>query len=63
MDGTILEIFRMIIAALSVHDKARKVCFFGEIFLLANISIDVALKILLLILSNANVYFTDQKVN
>lgn len=58
IDGTTLETFDMVIAAFSVHDRAEKVLFFEEIFLLADISMDVALRIPFFTLSNANVHFT-----
>ena len=55
IDGTTLETFGIIITTFSVHDKARKICFFEESFLLADISMDVALEMPFLTLSNANV--------
>lgn len=45
-----------------MHNKAEKVCFFEETFLLADISIDVTLKMLFLILSNENIHFTRQSL-
>lgn len=62
IDNTTLKIFEKVIAAFSIHNKARKVCFFEETFLLADISIDVALRIFFFILSNANIYFTNQEL-
>lgn len=59
---TTLEIFGMVIAVFSVHDRTRKVCFFKQTFLLANISIDVALGMSFLILSNADIRFTNRKL-
>lgn len=46
IDGTILETFEIVIAAFLGYDKARKVRFFEKTFLLADISMDVALRIL-----------------
>ena len=51
----------MVIATFSVYNKARKVYFFEETFLLADISIDVALRMLFLTLSNADIRFTDRE--
>lgn len=51
----------MVIIALSVHDRAKKVCFFEETFLLADININVALRMLFLILSNPDIRFTDRE--
>lgn len=59
IDCTTLETFGMVIAVFSIHDKARKICFFEETFLLANINIDVALGISFLTLSNTDIGFTD----
>lgn len=58
IDGTTLETFGMVIAAFSVHDRAEKVRFFEETFLLVEISMDVALGMPFLNLSNADVHFT-----
>lgn len=41
IDSSALATFGMVIAAFSVNDKDRKVRFFEEIFLLADISSDV----------------------
>lgn len=58
-DGTTLEIFEIVITAFLVKDRAEKVCFFEEIFLLADININIALGMPFLTLSNANVHFTE----
>ena len=63
IDGTTLETFGMVIAAFSVHDRARKVRFFEETFLLADISMDVALGMPFLTLSDADVRFTDRELH
>ena len=62
IDGTTLETFEIVIAGFSVHDKARKVCFFEETFLFANINIEIALGMLFLILNTINIYFTDREL-
>ena len=53
IDGTMLDTYGMVVAALSVVDKANQVRFFEETFLVANISPDT-----FLILSNADVDFS-----
>lgn len=58
IDGTTLKSFGIVIAAFSVNNKAEKVRFFEETFLLADISMDMALEMSFLTLSNANIYFT-----
>lgn len=63
IDGTTLKAFKMVIVAFSIHDKARKVCFFKETFLLADIRIDMALGMSFLFLSNADVHFTDWELH
>lgn len=60
IDGTTLETFKIVIVAFSVYDKAEKVRFFEETFLLADINMDVVLKMFFLTLSNINIYFTKQ---
>lgn len=61
IDGTTLETYKMVIVAFSMTDKAEKVCFFEETFLLANVSMisDVVLEMPFLTLSNADVNFPD----
>lgn len=62
-DSTTLETFGIVIAVFSMHDKAKKAYFFEEIFLLADISMDVALGMFFLILRDADVCFTNQKLH
>lgn len=62
IDRIILETFGMVIEVFSVYDRVKKVCFFEKTFLLADISIDVALEMPFLTLSNANVRFTNWKL-
>lgn len=59
IDDTTLKTFEIVIAAFLVYDKAENICFFKEIFLLSNISMDMALRIFFLTLSNADIYFTN----
>ena len=46
-----------------MNDRAKKVCFFEKTFLLADISMDLALKMFFFTLSNADVHFTNQKLH
>ena len=62
IDGTIFEIYRMVVAAFSVIDQANKVKFFKKTFLVVNISPDIVVKILFLSLSNANVDFPKKEL-
>ena len=57
IDGTTLDTFEMVVVAFSVADKANRVRFFEEIFLVANVSPEVVLGILFLTLSDANIDF------
>ena len=57
IDGTTLDTHGMVVAVFSVVDKANRVRFFEETFLVANISPEVVLGIRFLTLSNADVDF------
>ena len=57
IDGTMLETYEMVVAALSVEDKANRVRFFEKTFLVANVSPEVVFEMLFLILSGADVDF------
>lgn len=59
-DGSNLETVGIVIVAFLVIDKADKVRFFEETFLLANVNIDVVLGMLFFTLSNANIGFSNQ---
>ena len=49
----------MLVAAFLVISKANQVRFFEEIFVVANISLEVVLEMFFLTLSGVNVYFLD----
>lgn len=49
----------MVIASFQINDKDRKSCFFEETLLLADININIAFRMLFLILSNVEVSFND----
>lgn len=52
-----LNTYKMIIAAFLLTEKANQVRFFEETFLLANVSLEVVLRMRFLILSGANIDF------
>ena len=60
IDGTMLDTFGMVVTAFSVTDKANRVRFFEETFLVANVSPEVVLGMPFLTLSNADVDFSSQ---
>ena len=62
MDGTTLDTHEMVVAAISVVDKANQVRFFEETFLVANVSPKVVFEIFFLILSGADVDFLGRKI-
>ena len=62
IDGTMLDIFRIVVSAFSVTDKANRVRFFEETFLVANVSLEVVLGMPFLILSNADVDFLGREL-
>ena len=57
IDGTALDTHVMVVAAYSVEDKANRVRFFEEAFLVANVSLEVVLGMPFLTLSGADVDF------
>ena len=57
IDGTTLDTHGMVVAAFSVVDRANRVRFFEETFLVANVSPEVVLGMPFLTLSNADVDF------
>ena len=62
IEKLLLETFAMIITGFQVINKLNKIWFFQEIFLLANISIKMVLKISFFIVSNIDVYFNKRKL-
>ena len=53
----------MVIALFLVEDKERRSCVFIETFLLANINIDITLKMFFLTLNNVEIGFVGQHLN
>lgn len=49
----------MVIALFSIVDRIRRICCFEEIFLLTDISMDIALKMSFLILNNVEINFNN----
>ena len=62
IDGSTLETFKIVLASFQVKDKLGRAQFFQEIFLLADISVEMVLRILFLTLSNANIQFNKKKL-
>ena len=59
IDGVILDTYKTVVTIFLMIDKANQVRFFEEIFLKANISLEVVFEIFFLNLNNANVDFSD----
>ena len=62
VDDSKLNIFDIIIASLSKKNKEEKSCIFEKMFLLANISMNIALKISFLTLSNIEINFVGHHI-
>ena len=57
-----LDIYKIVVAAFLVTNKANRVRFFEETFLMANVSLEVVFRILFFTLSGADIDFLDQKL-
>ena len=62
IDTTMLESYGMVVAAFSVEDKANRVRFFKETFLIANVSLEVILGMPFLTLSGTDVDFLGREL-
>ena len=62
IDRTILDIYKIVVVAFSVVDKANQVGFFEKTFLVANISLEVVFGMFFLTLSSADIDFSDQEL-
>lgn len=62
IDGSILKIHGMVIVYFLVKDKLRKIWFFEENFLLADISMRMILEMLFLTFFDANIWFSKKKL-
>ena len=57
INNIILDTFEILVAVFSVTDKAHRVKFFEQIFLVANVSPEVVLGMLFVILNSTNIDF------
>ena len=57
IDNSTLKTFEMVVASFQVEDKLGRTRFFQKTFLLADLSVKVVLRMLLLILNNADIQF------
>lgn len=55
INNTTLDHYDMVVAAFSITDKANYIKFFEEIFKMANISLEIVLKMLFFISKTANI--------
>ena len=62
IDGITLDTFGIVVVAFSIADKANRVRFFEETFLVANVSPEVVLEMPFLTLSGADVDFLSQEL-
>ena len=62
INGSHLDIFGMVIVDYPVKDKLETLRFFQKTFLLANISLEVVLRMLFLTLSKANIRFVKREL-
>ena len=62
IDGTTQETYGIVLAAFLVEDKANRLIFFEETFLVANVSPEVVLRIPFLTLSGADVDFLGREL-
>lgn len=62
IDSSKFETNKIVIISFLIDDKTKRFWFFRKTFLLANFSIDVALGILLFILNNIKINFTNYKL-
>ena len=62
IDGTTLEIYKMVVAVFSVTGKADRVKFFKETFLMANVSPDVVFGMPIFTLNGADIDFLEKKL-
>lgn len=63
IDSFKLDTFEIVIVFFQVKDKEKRSRFFDKTFLLADISINIALKMLFLTLSNIEINFHDWELS
>ena len=59
IDGSVLETFGIVIADFQIENKANKLRFFQEIFLVTNTKFEVILKMPFMKISNADILFSE----
>ena len=57
IDGTILKTYQIVVFTFFVSNKDSKKRFFEDNFLLANVKLDVMLRISFLVMNNTNINF------
>lgn len=62
IDGSIFDIFRMVLTNFHVKNKLDKTWFFQKTFLIANTTLEVMLGMLFLKFNNADVQFIEQEL-
>lgn len=62
IDSSTFQTFGIIFASFQVEDKLERACFFQEIFLVTDTSIEVIFGISFLSLSDADMKFTEKKL-
>ena len=62
IDNTILDTYKIVVAAFLVMDKTNRVRFFEKTFLIVKVSPKIVFEMLFLILSGADIDFLDQKL-
>ena len=62
INSSTFKTFTMVLASFQMEDKLRKARFFQETFLLADISREVVLSMLFLILNNTDIQFAEKKL-
>ena len=63
IDGTMLDTYRIVVAAFSMNNKANQIRFFEKTFLMANIGLEIAFGMLFLTLNDANTDFLGQELH
>lgn len=62
IDGFIFKMFGIVLPSFQVKNKRERAYFFQKILLLANINIEVILKIFFFTVSNTNIQFAEKKL-
>lgn len=60
IDSSLIDTFRIVIAKFEIKNKISRLRCFQEIFLVADIKVEVILEIFFLKLNNANMSFSDK---